>query len=501
MAGIQILVVEDDPMQSKLVSLLLEEAGHTIEVAASAERALEVLQSFRPDLILMDVQLPGADGLELTRALRLHPIHGKTPIVAVTGYTDPSSVTKAREAGCNSIIWKPIDTASFAFLVRKCIGNAGGAAVDVPSDSDDLLAQMRNTFVTEGLEDCATLLTELRSNPTHAIAQIHRVVHRWAGMGARLGFPEILHQARRVEALGTAANAEYAEVVGAIETARRRFCAATRHQPDLPLALIAGLRDLRIGLANFSIEEANRIQNGAARAHIRLFMEKVDGEALDNQTGYSAVIVNECGVTAEVGVRRQQWTVPAIFIGSRSSLESLSQLPREQDFLIAPWDAEEILLRVFRLVRKTVPSHPKVAPALHMPRRRSRVLIADDDPDLVAFVSNTLERTGMECEAAASGQQALDTVTRHPPDAIILDVNMLDLDGFEVLKKLRHNLSTKTIPVLLLTARGQGSDIARGIGSGANDYVVKPFDPSDLSARVEKMITASRKQGDYVGRR
>lgn len=81
----------------------------------------------------------------------------------------------------------------------------------------------------------------------------------------------------------------------------------------------------------------------------------------------------------------------------------------------------------------------------------------------------------MDCDIATNGEQALDAVHRFPPDAIILDVNMFDLDGFEVLKRLRRNLITKEIPVLLLTARGQESDIARGFGSSADDYGVKPF--------------------------
>ncbi len=83
MAGIQILVVEDDAIQAKLVRFLLTEAGHTVEIAETAEKALEVLQSFRPDqmlwpdLILVDIQLPGKDGLELTRELRQTPIYDK----------------------------------------------------------------------------------------------------------------------------------------------------------------------------------------------------------------------------------------------------------------------------------------------------------------------------------------------------------------------------------------------------------------------------------------
>jgi two-component system, cell cycle response regulator DivK len=119
MAAVQILVVEDHDLQSKLVRFLLQEAGHTVRTAASAEEAREILRSFFPDLILMDLQLPGMDGLELTRLLRLDPVHAATPIIALTAYTDPSDLQKAREAGCNGKISKPIDTATFARRIGR----------------------------------------------------------------------------------------------------------------------------------------------------------------------------------------------------------------------------------------------------------------------------------------------------------------------------------------------------------------------------------------------
>jgi DNA-binding response OmpR family regulator len=501
MAGIQILVVEDDPQQSKLVSFLLEEAGHTVRIAESAEKALEVLQSFRPgrmsrpDLILLDIQLPGRDGLEFTRELRRTPIHDQTRIIALTAYTDPLDLARAREAGCSGIISKPIDTASFARQVRNLFGGATGG--DVPSDSGDLLAGMRNTFLGESLEQSRTVLKELKSSRAYPSERFQRVLHRWAGMGRTLGFLEIASEARRVEILMASTSLPKDDLVRAFETAQRRFFAATRNAPMLPPALIRGLRDVRIGLANFSDDEANRMRSTADRSDVAVTMERINieqikGDSMD-QTRYGAVVVNECSAFHADVLHRTQWSVPAVFIGSRSSLESLCGLPlHAHDFLIAPWEAEEVLLRVHRLIASAAPAQPAWE-SPHMQRRRPRVLIADDDPDLVLLVSATLEQSGMDCEVARSGQQTLDTARRHPPDAIVLDVNMVDLDGFEVLKKLRHNLSTASIPVLLLTARSQESDITRGVGSGADDYVVKPFDPADLASRVDKIISAARK--------
>jgi CheY-like chemotaxis protein len=95
-------------MQSKLVSFLLQEAGHTVQIAGSAEEALELLRSFSPDLILMDLELPGMDGLQLTRVLRFDPVRATTPIIALTAYTDPSDLERAREAGCNGRSSSPL---------------------------------------------------------------------------------------------------------------------------------------------------------------------------------------------------------------------------------------------------------------------------------------------------------------------------------------------------------------------------------------------------------
>lgn len=495
MASVLILVVEDNEMQSKLVSFLLDEAGYSVLPAETAEKALQLLQSFRPNLILMDLQLPDKDGLELTRELRLDPAFDATPIIALTAYSDPSELAKAHEAGCNGNISKPIDTTTFARQVRGWLGGATGGDSDVPSDSGDLLTELRNTFLAEGLERSSAILKDLEADPASAIAALPRVLHRWAGLGGTLGFPGISGQARHVETLLKPGSVEHADIVKAIETMRRRFGVAARHKPSLPLELIAGLGKVRIGLVNFSEKEANRLRSAANSSQVPVVMERMKSVSIENQTGYGALIVNECAGSALTALHRSHWSVPAVFIGSRSSLLAFSKLPaRAYDFLIAPWDAEEVLVRVYRLIAQA-PSSPPTGDSTHMQKRRPRVLIADDDPAIVAVVSELLQQSGMECDVARSGNHALEAVSRHAPDAILLDVNMLDLDGFEVLKRLRANAVTNTIPVLLLTARRDKLDIDLGVASGADDYVVKPFKPWDLAERVNKMIAARRQAG------
>jgi len=225
MAGFQILIVEDHALHATLARYLLEEAGHGVQVAGDAAEAREILRSFHPDLILMDLEMPGQDGVELTRELRLNPAHVTTPIVALTAYTDPSDLARAYQAGCDGHISKPIDPAAFARQVRDCFRGPVARDADIVSDSADVLAEIRNNFVAEGLDECGAMLKELEAEPAGVSSSVHRVLHRWAGLGATLGFPEISNQARRVEGLVTASTLEMGDVVKGIETARRRFCA------------------------------------------------------------------------------------------------------------------------------------------------------------------------------------------------------------------------------------------------------------------------------------
>lgn len=112
-----VLVVEDNEANQLLARAVLEQEGFTVTIAGSADDALEQLSESRPDLILMDVQLPGQDGLALTRRLKADPATATIPVVALTAHAMPGDGELATQAGCAGYITKPIDTRSFASLV------------------------------------------------------------------------------------------------------------------------------------------------------------------------------------------------------------------------------------------------------------------------------------------------------------------------------------------------------------------------------------------------
>jgi two-component system cell cycle response regulator DivK len=113
-----ILVVDDNIDNLDLTQILLEGEGFEVRLAEDAETALKTLQTYRPQLILMDIQLPGMDGLELTRRLRKEPALHNVIILALSAYAMKGDEDNARLAGCDGYITKPIDTRSFAGTVR-----------------------------------------------------------------------------------------------------------------------------------------------------------------------------------------------------------------------------------------------------------------------------------------------------------------------------------------------------------------------------------------------
>lgn len=125
-----------------------------------------------------------------------------------------------------------------------------------------------------------------------------------------------------------------------------------------------------------------------------------------------------------------------------------------------------------------------------------QILVIDDDADLIRFVRMSLEREGYEVSSALEGAGGLRIALERPPDLILLDVLMPDLDGLELLGRLRVNPATTSVPVVLLTARTGSRDRVRGLEMGADDYITKPFDIEELVARVGAVLRRSKAMRD-----
>lgn len=121
MAGEPILIVDDSPVNLKLARLVLEGEGYVVRTANDAEEALRMLETYSPRLVLMDIQLPGIDGLELTRRLKADPSRSSIIVVALTAYAMKGDEEKALAAGCDGYITKPIDVDGLPRVVARLL--------------------------------------------------------------------------------------------------------------------------------------------------------------------------------------------------------------------------------------------------------------------------------------------------------------------------------------------------------------------------------------------
>jgi phosphate regulon transcriptional regulator PhoB len=119
---------------------------------------------------------------------------------------------------------------------------------------------------------------------------------------------------------------------------------------------------------------------------------------------------------------------------------------------------------------------------------RTRIVLIEDEKDIVELVSYNFRKEGFEVESYARGAEGLEHLRRRPADLLLLDIMLPDADGFEICRRLRADEKLKFLPVIFLTAKGQEIDRVLGLEMGADDYVVKPFSPRELAARVKAVL-------------
>lgn len=131
----------------------------------------------------------------------------------------------------------------------------------------------------------------------------------------------------------------------------------------------------------------------------------------------------------------------------------------------------------------------------------SHILIVEDEPDIAELIRFHVTREGFDSRAVGSGRLALDEINRRIPAMIILDLMLPDLDGLEVCRQLKYKQETRNIPILIVSAKGEESDIVTGLELGADDYVTKPFSPKVLIARMKNVLRRQNPEKVPAGNR
>jgi DNA-binding response OmpR family regulator len=506
MPGESILIVDDTPVSLKLTDIVLRKEGFQVHTARNAEEALSLLRGFHPDVMLVDVHLPGMDGLELARCVKADPSTRDIVVLALTASTSAAEREKVPAAGCEGYILQPVNTQTLGTTVRGYLdqqpkvqdGESSAPQIGGLSLAGPELESLRRRFLEEGALHGRQMLDSL--GPAFDAREASRLLSRWVEAAGALGYSAISEAASEAEKLLDRPHPN----AGALREALSNLLCAFFEPPEaatdsLPDFIASPLSGKRIALTAFDAEDAERLCAALNRvgARPRLF-EAAESPDSGPVRDCAVVMVHVCPA-----IKGSDWVAPdspasrkqsLILAGDRRQIMALdaSVQLRAHDFLIDGWQPEEALMRCGLALAHAAGgrvSHA-AAPAPHdVPQPLSgppEIVIAEDDPIMCSLLRVTLESYGMNCVVAGDGPEALELIRKRRPDAAVLDITMPGMDGYLVLAALREE--KLTVPVVLLTARNHENDISRGFTLGADDYLVKPFNAVELVARLKRLF-------------
>ena len=404
-----ILVVEDNPLNMKLVRTLLRNDSFRVLEAGNAERGLDLAREEKPDLILMDIQLPGMDGLSAVKILKADPVLKSVPVAALTSYAMEGDVEKARNAGCDGYISKPIDTRSFLETVHNFFADA----------------------------------------PTPLLSQ---------GQGERYKKRVLIvdDEPMNIKLLEAMLPSSQYEVSRAHE-ASKGLEQALQTLPDLIL-----LDVMMPGMNGYEV--TRKLKSDPTTKEVPVILVTALAEEDDKIKGMQA--------GADDFINKPVQKVELL-----ARVRSLIQLKELR---------EQYHARRQTLGRFMESSGRPMEEAETSPQQA--VLVVEDDPQDSKLIRHSLQNLPTLIELVGSGEEALARVEHQDIDLILLDILLPGRDGFEVCRHLKENGPTKNIQILMVTCLSDLENKIKGLSSGADDFLVKPFKAYELQSRVRALL-------------
>ena len=426
-----ILIIEDDPEIAFLLSAILDAPDRAVTTAADGALARAALQRGGVDLVVLDLILPDVDGRTLLSEIRQSPETANVPVVVISARGGKEIREDCYSLGADFFTEKPFDPDEVAADISARLERAARRSRDGLSDP------------VTGLANRAALVAEVSRDPrSRAVALLQldgflSVSDRW---GWEFG-EEVLSGVARALA------SRVSEEAGRVEAAER---ARVAHVGGGEFAVVLETDSGgAIGLAEPAVQG---VCEAALEAVRTLPLSDPDGETF-RLTACGAFVAREPG---------------------RGRGDALGEARRR-------------LCRAGESGHNRVVAHDEDAET-----GDTRILVAEDDEISATILTHRLRKEGLEITHCANGREAYESALENPPDMVILDVKMPGMDGFEVLERLRRTPALSAIPIVMLTSMGSEADVVRGFQLGADDYVLKPFSPVELSARVWRLLRRGR---------
>lgn len=436
-----ILVVEDDRELQDLLSTVLSGDGREVVVAGTAEEGEAVLAGRHVSLVILDLILPDTDGRTLLKRLRARGATANLPVICVSARTGPATHAECYSLGADSFIEKPFDPQVLSSDVALRLQRA--AEMEQESHRDGLTGLLNRAGFLDVLEAAA---------PKGACTLLMAEMDGFRQLSQRYGW-------------GTAER-----IVYQVSQELRRALGK-----DVPLCRWGGC-EFALLLTGKELGEARAIAEGLLESVRRLPVQGPDGESFRVTLSGGLVSVRKLPVRGPDGE------------SFRVTLSGgLADRSAEDTIEGCVDDAQACLFRARDGGGNRVAT-PTSEEEEGEDRPVARIIVAEDDDITAKILTHRLAKEGFEVTRFANGQDAYKGALARTPSLVILDVKMPGMDGFEVLERLRKTPAYARVPIVLLTSMGSEADVVRGFDLGADDYVLKPFSPSELLARVRRLL-------------
>ena len=402
-----ILVIEDTTLNMKLVRTLLQLREYTVLEATAAEKGIELAREHHPDLILMDIQLPGMDGLTATRLIRQDPELKEMTVVALTSYAMQGDEEKALTAGCNGYISKPIDTRNFIETVTRYLKKEAAGL-----EKKNFAGKNRILIVDDEPLNVKLLKSML-------VKDEYEVISAYNGEGALKRTSEECPDLILLDIM-------MPDLDGYEVTRRLKSDVQTK---DIPIMLITAL--------NGRDDKIKGLQVGA-------------DEFLNKPVNASEL---------------------------RTRVQSLLRLKEYQEQLKARTQSEKFILEP---ASKEKPQDADISFPL--------ILLVEDDPKDAKIILEYLGQEPYRIEHIKEGEQAVSFAKKEPIDLMLLDILLPGMNGFEVCQNLKEMDNQRNIQVVVITCLDDLENKLRGINLGVDDYIVKPIISEELRARINALL-------------
>lgn len=406
----KVLVVEDNPLNLKLVKTLLELGKFQVIEAETAQKGINLAKGKIPDLILMDIQLPDMDGLSAVRIIRQDESTNHIPIIALTAYAMEGDEEKALNAGCTGYITKPIKTKSFLSKINKYINQD----VKEHSDNQTQIRDHRHKILI--VDDDPLNLKLLEATLSF---ENYRVFKANDGLTA-------LKEVETIQPDLILLDIVMPGIDGYEVTRRLKTSAKTRDIPIILITLLTGIDDKNKGMEAGADEFLNKPVN-----------------------------------TTELLAR----------------VKSLIRLKKYHEQVISRNNSELSFVTSTRSINTSRPE--KEIPVV--------LLVEDDEKDLRLLRAHLNNQT-YQMKYVRTGEEALSFCLKQKVDLLILDVILPGINGFDVCRQLKNNNATRKIQILMVTSLNDLESRIKGIEFGADDFLIKPIHKEEFIVRVKSLL-------------